>query len=388
MKDINICVVSPDYPTSRTIDFIFVDQLCRALAQKNGVELTVIAPQTLTKCLLRHIPVAKYKEVINVSEHCNFTLLRPKYFSVGNAGGFLKNHNEKAYCKAVKKAFYDNGGKFDVCYGHFWQSVKALFPLAKKHGIPLIASSGEETVNQVRIGYTDEDVTQISNYVSGIVNVSTNNKSECIETGIAVENKCSVIPNAIDNSLFYPRNKEESRKTLGISEQDFVVAFVGQFTPRKGTLRVDEALKRINDPRVKAFFIGSGPEIPSYTNVLEKGTVAHDKLPVYLSAADVFVLPTLQEGCCNAIIEAMACGLPIISSDLPFNYDVLDITNALLINPNDIDAIAKAIKELLDNPETRQRLSEGAIVKAKELTLTRRAEKILNILVQQTVNDR
>ena len=173
----HICIISPDYPTSKTIDFVFVDQLCRALALK-GVEVTVIAPQTLTKCLVRHIPVARGKMRINVSEDAFFTLIRPKYISLGIHGvGFLKHHNSNAYRKAVRRGFERIKKPVDVCYGHFWGSVKAIYPVAKEKKIPLFASSGEEQVNQKRIGYTDEAINEIREYISGSIHVSTNNKN-------------------------------------------------------------------------------------------------------------------------------------------------------------------------------------------------------------------
>ena len=53
----HICVVSPGYPTSTTIDFVFVDQLCRALADR-GLEITIIAPQSFTKSVVRAVPLA------------------------------------------------------------------------------------------------------------------------------------------------------------------------------------------------------------------------------------------------------------------------------------------------------------------------------------------
>ena len=90
----------------------------------------------------------------------------------------------------------------------------------------------------------------------------------------------------------------------------------------------------------------------------------------------VFVLPTLHEGCCNAIIEAIACGLPVISSDLSFNWDILDKTNSILIDPNDVDGIACAIKLLKDDVQMRDSLSEGALKTAVEHTLHNRALKI------------
>lgn len=376
----HICIISPDYPTSKTIDFVFVDQLCRALALK-GVEVTVIAPQTLTKCLVRHIPVARGKMRINVSEDAFFTLIRPKYISLGIHGvGFLKHHNSNAYRKAVRRGFERIKKPVDVCYGHFWGSVKAIYPVAKEKKIPLFASSGEEQVNQKRIGYTDEAINEIREYISGSIHVSTNNKNECKASGLIVEEKACVIPNAIDNSLFYQRNKQECRKALGIPEDAFVPIFVGQFTDRKGTLRLDAALKQLNDSEIQVIFIGRGPEDPTCKGIISKGPQPHDLLPRYLSAADVFVLPTLNEGCCNAVIEALACGLPVISSDRPFNYDVLDESNSLLIDPENVDAIANAIKKVKDDEEMRLRLSKGALTKAEGLTLSQRVEKILSFI--------
>ena len=59
----HIVVISHSFPTSKTIDFIFVDQLCRQFANK-GEKITIIAPQSLTKCLFRGIPISKKKSVI------------------------------------------------------------------------------------------------------------------------------------------------------------------------------------------------------------------------------------------------------------------------------------------------------------------------------------
>ena len=170
---------------------------------------------------------------------------------------------------------------------------------------------------------------------------------------------------------------------MNIASDDFVVAFVGQFTPRKGTLRLDEALRQLNDKHVKAFFLGKGPDIPSYNNMIHCGTVIHNDVPAYLSAADVFVLPTTNEGCCNAIVEAMACGLPVISSSLPFNFDILDDTNSIMVDPMDVNQIAQAIAKLKNDPDLRNRLAQGALVKAEELTLDRRADKILEFIQKQ-----
>ena len=111
-----------------------------------------------------------------------------------------------------------------------------------------------------------------------------------------------------------------------------------------------------------------------------KGTINHNELPDYLNAADVFVLPTLSEGCCNAMIEAMACGLPIISSDASFNWDVLHETNSLLIDPNSVSQIQDSILKLYNDKQLRNKLADGAIKSASCLTLKKRAERIISFI--------
>lgn len=96
--------------------------------------------------------------------------------------------------------------------------------------------------------------------------------------------------------------------------------------------------------------------------------------------ADVFVLPTLAEGCCNAIIEAMACGLPIISSDLPFNDDILDDACSIRINPKSVNEIANAIQLLCGNPNLQNQMSKASLDKAASLTIENRAKKIVDFM--------
>ena len=76
----------------------------------------------------------------------------------------------------------------------------------------------------------------------------------------------------------------------------------------------------------------------------------------------------------------MACGLPVISSNMMFNWDVLDDSNSIMIDPTNIDDISNAIKELKENPEKRRVLSEGALKKAECLTIGKRADGILKFM--------
>lgn len=373
----HLCVVSPGYPTLKTIDFVFVDQLCRVLAEK-GVKVTIIAPQSLTKSIIRHIPIVSRCSIIPISNGNNITLYRPFYISLGNHEK-LKRFNTWSFNESIIRTFSKINERPDVCYGHFWRAAYAIYPLAKLYNIPLIVSSGEEIIDFHRNCSLNE-LKDFIDCVKGVISVSTKNKNEIIEAGLATEGRCKVILNAIDATSFYKKSKGELRTRFGYNEKDFIVAFVGQFTDRKGVRRLSDALSSLNDHSIKALFMGTGNKTPEYKEIIFKGTVPHDLLPDYLNCADAFVLPTSNEGCCNAIIEAMACGLPIISSDLPFNHDVLNEDNAILINPYDITAIANAINFLKEHPQKLHEMSVNAIKTSTDLTLPKRAEKIIEYI--------
>ena len=170
------------------------------------------------------------------------------------------------------------------------------------------------------------------------------------------------------------------RAKYSFGKDDFIVAFVGQWNSRKGVQRLSDALSKLNNPNIKAIFMGKGAEVPTYQFTIFQGTVNHDILPEYLACADIFALPTINEGCCNAVIEAMACGLPIVSSNMEFNWDVLNNTNSIMFDPMNIDEIAIAIKKLYEDKTLRESLSKGAIATTKDLTISARADKILNFI--------
>lgn len=370
-----IVVISHSYPTSKTIDFIFVDQLCRTFSDK-GIDITVIAPQSITKCLFRGVPFVRYKSTIVTEKGNRFILYRPCWISLGNS---LTKYVSDSFDKAVIRTLKRIKKPIDVIYGHFWAQAIAALPYARRYSIPLFAVAGEGELDTHK-KMSHEAIQEVRSYVKGCICVATKSKRESIEAGFATEDMCEVIPNAINPNLFYQRNKLEMRRKYGFDSDDFIVAFVGQWNSRKGVQRLNDALTKLDNSRIKALFMGRGAEMPSYKHTIFAGTVNHDLLPEYLNCADVFALPTINEGCSNAVIEAMACGLPIASSDMEFNWDVLNENNSLLFDPMDIDQIAAAINSLYENKQLREKLSKGAIQTASKLTIDARAERILKYI--------
>lgn len=367
----NICFISYSYPGKHNqSDFAFVKQLVDAIANQ-GNYCYVLAPYNFAhyRRLSRHI------EEYEV-ENGKVTVFRPAYLSFSTFHIGRLNLSELSYKRALRKAFRLLPVTPSIVYGHFWSSAYAGYEFAKSNNIPLFVATGESTIENVCS--TPMQLHAFRDYVSGVICVSSKNRDESIRLGLTTEDKCRVFPNAVNAELFYKRDKMMCREQLGLPQADFIVAFVGWFNERKGSLRVAEAINRVSG--VKSIFVGKGDQEPQCDGILFKGAVPHEQVPVYLGAADCFVLPTLAEGCCNAVIEAMACGLPVISSNLPFNWDVLDETNSIMVAPKSIDEIAGAIVKLRDDKDLRERLSVGALKKVASLTIDNRAKEIIEFM--------
>lgn len=367
----NILIISPGYPDRCKDHYPFVKQLVDEFVRQ-GHTCSVIAPYSVTKNK-RFYPTVEMDGPV--------TVYRPNYLSYSNLRIGNVRPSDVFRRKAIMRAAKLLPQKPHVVYCHFWECGVDAFPYASKHHIPLFVASGESSI--VTLINPKEISQAVRDYISGVICVSTKNKEESISLRLTSEDKCFVKPNAVNSELFRKLNKETCRKKLGLPLDAFIISFVGSFIERKGANRVAVAIKSLSGEPVYSIFVGRGNVEPDCDNILFKGALPHEDISEYLNASDAFVLPTLAEGCCNAIVEAMACGLPIISSNRPFNWDVLNDTNSIMIDPENVQEIAIAIKELRDNPEKRNALSDGALETAKNLTIEQRAESILNFIKER-----
>ena len=359
---------------------VFFQNLIFSIAEK-GVFCVVISPVSITHYGKRatEIPLCEINTSKNGKQilvyHPRFISYSSKRFLNINTGRWSEHSFQRA---ALKQAALIEG-TFDCVYAHFLLGGGlAAAQIGKALGIPSFIAYGECSYEtEVEYSYGEIKTDELKS-LRGIITVSTDNSNELNKRKVYDGFPKFIAPNGIDPELFHKMDKIECRKKLNIPENLFVTGFVGGFIERKGILRVLKAVNQIDD--AYAAFAGKGEEKPEGKKVVFCDSMEHNNIPFLLNAVDVFVLPTLAEGCCNAVIEAMACGLPIVSSDLPFNHDILNETNSILIDPMNTDEIRDAIIKIKDDTVLRRRLSQGAIETAKQLTIEARADNILRFM--------
>ncbi len=373
------CFVAGNYPTKDRQVHVFLENVVVRLVDR-GERCNVVAPQSLYAYFFKKKIRRPLVDERTTSNGNKYMVYSPRYFifpkiKIGKLS--LHNWSRALFYKALEKTYKKNKFKPDVVYSHFIQAGIAGVRLAHKYKIPSFIANGEaDTIDSLKLN-SPKSVKQTLENVTGIISVSTKNKNEIKQLSNndkAVMDKVTIIVNAVDNKRFFKQDKVRMREKLGWDKDKFIVAFTGTFIERKGVLRLAHALDRFDD--VYSVFMGVGPQKPECKNILHCGRVNNAQLGDYLNASDVFVLPTQAEGCCNAIVEAVACGLPVVSSDREFNYDVLDESCSILIDPDDENAIYNAVDKLKTDVEYRTKLAKGSEVKADKLSLDFRVDKI------------
>ena len=370
-----ILIFSGDYPTPDNPAYAFIKPVACEMADL-GLECTVVCPQSLTNSLIRHKKRRPEQWFDETENHNRVCILQPWTISFSDRGKTLNNFFSKAAIRRARKKYRLEP---DVVYGHFWDNaVLAHETFGDK---PLIAVSGESTI-RVRNNWDEASISAMKENLTGLIAVSTKNLNESEQCGLWDPNVAHIVlPNAVNPQEFYQMSTADARKKLGLSQEQTIACFVGAFSDGKGVHRVIEAAKGIDG--LKLILIGSGDQsIKPDEQILFAGRLPHEQIVTYLNAADFFVLPTKAEGCCNAIVEALACGLPVVSSDCPFNDDILNENNSIRIAPTDVPALHEAMQKLTDDLSLRQKLARGAEQSGAELKITTRVKKIVEFIQQ------
>ncbi|HEX8439972.1 glycosyltransferase family 4 protein [Archangium sp.] len=186
----------------------------------------------------------------------------------------------------------------------------------------------------------------------------------------------TLVPGATDTRRFHPRDEH----ALGAVGTPPVLLYHGRVDARKGVMELLEAVRMLvrGGRELKLVVSGIGPDLEAVRGRVAElglgdrveltGHASYENAPAVYRRGDIFVSPTYSEGFSNTLLEAMATGLPIVSTRAVGVVDCLeDGRDALLVPPQEAHALAEAIARMLDDPELRRRLARTALAEVREL---------------------
>lgn len=195
-----------------------------------------------------------------------------------------------------------------------------------------------------------------------VITVSEELREKVSALGIGTD-KTITIRNGVDVTRFVPSDQGKVRAKLGLPPTGKILLFVGGLVPIKSISTLIEALALLcrSDGALSLVIVGAGPEalilqeqasrLLLSDKVLFVGTLPHDKIPDWMNACDVFVLPSRYESFGCTLMEALACGKPVVATSVGGPTEFLrDGEHGRLVEPGNPIQIAAAIREVLDRP--------------------------------------
>lgn len=236
-------------------------------------------------------------------------------------------------------------------------------------GVPIIIHTPHGHVFYGHFGIVLSRVFQMLEWVfakgtSKIITLTELEAQDHLQRHIGKEGQFRAVFSGIDVAQYRAASatRLKSRFRLGCSDDDLIVGSVGWLTHIKGHRYLIEAMAKLKPhyPKLQCHIIGSGPleeELMMLAADLEVASSIQflgftDDVPSCLSAMDLFVLPSLNEGMGRALIEAMAAGLPVVATNVGgVPAIVQDKHTGFLVPPGNADAIAKSLEQYLQDPE-------------------------------------
>lgn len=294
----------------------------------------------------------------------------PRFLSIPGIGrswdGFFMALGSLASCYRLKKCF-----AFNLIDAHFaYPDGYAATLLGKWFKVPVTITLRGTEVPLSKIPSRRQRLLKALNNAAQVFSVSDSLKRHMVNLGADAE-KIRVVGNGIDTAKFFPIDKKQARQDWQIPEDAQVLISVGGLVDRKGFHRVIEILPALIEkyPRLLYLIVGGASPEGNIRNRLELqvetlnlrqhvrflGAMPAEQLHGPLSAADIFVLATANEGWANVFLEAMACGLPVISTDVGGNREVVaNETLGSIVPFGNADALLLAVDNGLQRQWDRQ----------------------------------
>ncbi|HEX7621642.1 MAG TPA: glycosyltransferase [Anaerolineales bacterium] len=307
----------------------------------------------------------------------------------------------------------EKGVKYDLIHSHYWMSGLAAEALSDRwEGIPILHmfhTLGEMKNRVARSeaeregAYRLDGERQVVARADRIIAATPAEQAQLEWLYKADSRKVTVIPPGVDTSHFYPIPADEARQFIGLASDARMILFVGRIEPLKGVATLIQAvaclrLKNLKEP-VHLAVIGGDPEagaddISEEMIRLQKlcddltvgkmvvflGKRGQDTLPYYYSAAEVVVMPSYYESFGMVALEAMACGTPVIASQVGgLAFLVQDGVTGYTVPTEDHIALCERLTSLLGDETLRRKMGNNAVENAQNYIWEKIASQIVQV---------
>jgi glycosyltransferase involved in cell wall biosynthesis len=343
---------------------IFVENRLRHLVASGQISSTVVAP---VPWFPSRAPIfgdwSRNAGIIAAETRHGLTVHHPRYPVIPRFGMSVAPY--LLYRSALKaiRSIVDTGHRFDAIDAHYvYPDGVAAVWLGRALNLPTVITARGTDVNLIpRYAIPRRLIRQAIAGSAAMIAVSAAIKGALLDLG-APPDKVTVLRNGVDTRLFRPFDREMAREKLGLTRPTLIS--VGLLIERKGHHRIVEAMCQL--PDMDLLIVGEGPERNSLTALIDRlglraqvrllGALPHAELPSLYSAADALVLASSREGWPNVLLEAMACGTPVIASNIWGNPEVVrEPVAGVLMKENTPSGIIAGVRRLFADPPDRGR---------------------------------
>lgn len=318
------------------------------------------------------------------------------------------------FIEGIREFAESKGISYDLIHSHYWISGLAAIDLHQKWGVPIVhmfhtlgvmknrvAQSPDEIEGEYRI----EGEKEVLKKADRIIVATNAEYAQLMWLYQADVNKIVVIPPGVDIGRFYPIPSDEAKEYIGVPPCGRMILFVGRIEPLKGLDVLIEAIGIIHNKNVMnensfclAIIGGEPDQSPENENIemarimalseqygLKEfvtflGKRSQDSLPYYYSAAEIVVVPSQYESFGMVALEAMACGKPVVASQIGgLAYLVQDGITGFTVPVDDPVELANRLTSLLEDPGLRDRLGKQAVRVAQDYAWDKIASKLIPV---------
>jgi D-inositol-3-phosphate glycosyltransferase len=312
----------------------------------------------------------------------------------------------------------EKGIHYDLIHSHYWTSGAAALELKSAWQVPVVQMFHTLGLMKNRIALSPEEMEgeyrvngeiDVMRAVDRIIAATPAEQSQLEFLYQAPSRKITVIPPGVDTSQFYPIPPDEAKSAVDIPAHDRIILFVGRIERLKG---IDTLIRSIGILRERGILaeyphdlaiIGGDPnadasmlnaemarlqalchELNLNDLVIFLGKRGQDTLPYYYSAAEVLVMPSHYESFGMVALEAMACGTPVVASQVGgLAFLIQDGVTGFVVPDSNPTLLADRLEQIIRDPQLRQRLGQQAAGYARQYAWEKISQRMLQVYQEE-----